>query len=131
MTPPRARRTPRTVQRGLSLIRLLLLGVVLVFGALLAMKVFPTVMEFMAIKRAVVNARDEGTDAPGIRAAFERASATDNVTSVNGKDLQIVRRPSGEYTVSFAYEKRIPLFGPAYLVLDYRGEALPASGPLK
>jgi hypothetical protein len=131
MTPPRARRAPRTVQRGLSLISLLLLGVVLVFGALLVMKVFPTVTEFMAIKRAVVKARNEGSDPAGIRAAFERASAVDDFTSINGKDLQIVRRPSGEYAVSFAYEKRIPLVGPAFLVLDYRGEALPASGPVK
>ena len=131
MAPPRARRAPRTRQRGLSLISLILLGVVLVFGALLAMKVFPTVTEFVAIKRAVVKARNEGSDPPSIRAAFERASAIDDFTSITGKDLQIVRRPSGDYTVSFAYEKRIPLFGPAYLLLDYRGEAMPASGPVK
>ena len=131
MTPSRARRAPRTVQRGLSLISLLLLGVVLVFGALLAMKVFPTVTEFMAIKRAVVKARNEGGDPPGIRAAFERASAIDDFTAITGRDLQIVRRPGGDYSVSFAYEKRIPLFGPAYLLLDYRGEALPAAGPAR
>ena len=131
MTLPSARRAPRTHQRGLSLIGLILVCVVLVFGALLVVKVFPTVTEFIAIKRALVKARNEGTDPPGIRAAFERASAIDDFTSITGKDLQIVRRPSGEYSVSFAYEKRIPLFGPASLVLDYRGEALPASGPVK
>lgn len=131
MTPPSARRAPRTRQRGLSLIGLILVCVLLVFGALLVVKVFPTVTEFIAIKRALVKARNEGTDPPGIRAAFERASAIDDFTSITGKDLQIVRRPSGEYSVSFAYEKRFPLFGPASLVLDYRGEALPASGPVK
>ncbi len=128
MTLPRALRAPRFRQRGMSLISLILLGVVLVFGALLVMKVVPTVTEFVAIKRAVVKARNEGTDPPSIRAAFERASAIDDFSSVTGKDLQIVRRTSGEYAVSFAYEKRIPLVGPAYLVLDYRGEALPAAG---
>jgi hypothetical protein len=130
-TPPRVLLAPRTRQRGTSLISLILVGVVLVFGALLAMKVVPTVTEFSAIKRAVVKARNEGADPSGIRAVFDRASAIDDFTSVTGKDLQIVRRPSGEYAVSFAYEKRIPLVGPAYLVLDYRGEALPASGAAK
>jgi hypothetical protein len=115
----------------MSLISLILLGVVLVFGALLVMKVVPTAIEFIAIKRAVVKARNEGSDPPGIRAAFERASAIDDFTSITGKDLQIVRRAGGEYAVSFAYEKRIPLVGPAYLLLDYRGEALPASGPAR
>ncbi|RPH44956.1 MAG: DUF4845 domain-containing protein [Burkholderiales bacterium] len=133
MTSPA--RTPvralRARQRGLSLLGLIFFGVILVFGALLVMKVFPTATEFIAIKRAVVKARNEGADPPSIRNSFERASAIDDITSITGKDLQIVRRPSGEYAVSFAYEKRIPLFGPASLVLDYRGEALPGAGPVK
>jgi hypothetical protein len=125
------RRASRTHQRGLSLIGLLFLGVVLVFGAMLVMKVFPTATEFLAIKRAVVKARNEGSDPPGIRTSFERSSAIDDITSITAKDLQIVRRPNGEYAVSFAYEKRIPLVGPASLVLDYRGDAVPGAGPLK
>jgi hypothetical protein len=131
MTPPYVRRAPRTRQRGISLISLILVGIVLVFGALLTMKVIPTAIEFIAIKRAVVKARNEGNDPPGIRASFERASAIEDFTSITGKDLQITRLPGGEYAVSFAYEKRIPLVGPAYLLLDYQGEALPASGPAK
>jgi hypothetical protein len=115
----------------MSLISLVVVGVVLVFGALLVMKVIPTAIEFVAIKRAVVKARNEGGDPPGIRASFERASAIEDFTSITGTDLQITRRPSGEYAVSFSYEKRIPLVGPAYLLLDYQGEALPPSGPVK
>jgi hypothetical protein len=126
-----ARPASRTRQRGLSLIGLLFLGVVLVFGAMLVMKVFPTATEFLAIKRAVVKARNEGSDPPTIRSAFERSSAIDDITSITARDLQIVRRPNGEYAVSFAYEKRIPLVGPASLVLDYRGEAVPGAGPGK
>ena len=126
LRPLHAFRAPHTRQRGMSLISLILLGVVLVFGALLAMKVFPTVTEFVAIKRAVVKARNEGTDPSGIRAAFERASAIGDFTSVTGKDLQIVRDPSGGYVVSFAYEKKIPLVGPASLLLEYKGDEMPA-----
>jgi hypothetical protein len=122
------RRASRTLQRGLSLVGLLFLGVVLVFGAMLVMKVFPTATEFLAIKRAVVKARNEGSDPPSIRNTFERSSAIDDITSITARDLQIVRRPNGEYAVSFAYEKRIPLVGPASLVIDYRGEAVPGAG---
>lgn len=122
-------RTSRARQGGLSLLGLICFGIAIVFSALLVMKVFPTVTEFIAIKRAVVKARSEGTDLSSIRNAFDRSSAIDDIASITGKDLQIVRRPNGEYSVSFAYEKRIPLFGPASLVLDYRGEALPGAGP--
>ena len=121
-TLPRLRR-PAARQRGLSLVGLIVLGVLLVFGALVTMKVFPTVTEYLAVKRAVDKARADGTDPQTIRNAFDRAAAIDDITSLTGKDLQIQRDPGGGYTVGFAYEKRISLFGPASLVLDYKGEA--------
>lgn len=128
---PRARigRPFPASQRGLSLLGLLVLGVILVFGAMLALKVFPTVTEYLAVKRAVVKARADGTDPTTIRSAFDRAAAIDDITSVTGKDLQIQRTPSGGYTVAFAYEKRIPIAGPVNLLLDYRGDASEAAAP--
>jgi hypothetical protein len=100
------------------------LGVILVFGALVTLKVFPTVTEYLAIKRAVVKARADGSDPQTIRNAFDRAAAIDDITSLTGKDLQITREPGGSYAVSFVYEKRIPLAGPASLLLEYRGDAV-------
>lgn len=128
---PRARITRpfRASQSGLSLLGLIVLGVILVFGAMVSLKVFPTVTEYLAIKRAVVKARTDGTDPTTIRSAFDRAAAIDDITSVTGKDLQIQRTPGGSYTVSFAYEKRIPLAGPVNLLLDYRGDASEAPAP--
>ena len=131
MHPSSMSRRPRTAlrrpfpasQRGLSLLGLIVLGVILVFGALITLKVLPTATEFVAVKRAIVKARTGGTDAQSIRVAFDRAAAIEDITSITGKDLQIQREPGGGYQVSFAYEKRIPLFGPASLLLDYRGEA--------
>jgi len=110
-------------QRGLSLLGLIVLGVVLVFGALITLKVMPTVTEFMAVKRAVAKARTDGSDPQSIRNAFDRAAAIDDITSITGKDLDVRREPGGGFAVGFAYEKRIPLAGPASLLLDYRGEA--------
>ena len=39
------------------------------------------------------------------------------------QDLVIEKRQDGQTVISFQYEKRIPLFGPASLVIDYRGSA--------
>ena len=119
----RPRRPSPSSQRGLSLIGLIVLGVILVFGALVTLKVFPTVNEYLAIQRAIVKARTDGTDPQTIRNAFDRAAAIDDISSIAGKDLQITREPGGTYAVAFAYEKRIPLTGPVSLLLDYRGEA--------
>lgn len=125
MVPARSRRLPPAAfrQRGLSLLGLIVLGVLLTFGAMLGMKLYPTVSEFMMVKRAVSKARNDGNDPPSIRAAFDRAAAIDDITSISGRDLLISPLPGGGYKVEFAYEKRIPLFGPASLLLDYRGDA--------
>lgn len=120
---PAPRRPFPASQRGLSLLGLIVLGVILVFGALVTLKVFPTATEFIAVNRAVTKARTDGSDPQTIRNAFDRIAAIDDITSITGKDLQIQREPGGGYQVSFAYEKRIPLVGPASLLLDYRGEA--------
>lgn len=125
--PVRRRAFPAS-QRGLSLIGLILLGVVLVFGAMVSLKVAPTVIEYLAVQRAVVKAAGDGQDPASIRAAFDRAAAIDDITSISGRDLQITRRPNGGFGVAFAYEKRIPLVGPASLLLEYRGDGNASRG---
>jgi hypothetical protein len=125
LSPSRRLRASRSSQRGLSLIGLIVLGVVLVFGALLGLKVFPTVTEFLAIQKAVATARG-APDPASIRAAFDRAAAIDDITSISGRDLQIARKPGGGFSVTFAYDKKIPIAGPASLLIEYRGDG---SGP--
>lgn len=125
---PAPRRAYPASQRGLSLLGLIVLGVIVVFGALVTLKAFPTVTEYLAIKRAVVKARADGTDPQTIRNAFDRAAAIDDITSITGKDLRILREPGGSFSVSFEYEKKIPIAGPASLLLEYRGDVSQAGG---
>lgn len=114
----------RRRQRGLSLIGLLVVGALIVFGALLAMKVVPSALEYNAIRSAVSKvASAGGTTVRDYQVAFDRYAAVDDITSITGKDLVIEKRQDGQTVISFQYEKRIPLFGPASLVIDYRGSA--------
>ncbi|ODU68955.1 MAG: hypothetical protein ABT05_02435 [Lautropia sp. SCN 66-9] len=111
-------------QRGLSLLGLLVVGAILVLGALLFMKVLPSVIEYRAISAAVAKIGTAGTsNAREVQSAFDRYAAIDDITSISGKDLLIQKDNDGGAVVSFAYEKRIPLFGPASLVIDYRGNS--------
>jgi len=122
LDPYNAPLTPADRQRGLTLIGLLIAGVFVALIALLGMRVVPATLEFMAIKRAAVRAASTSDNPQEIRNAFERSAATDDFAAVTGKDLEIARigdRP----VVSFGYEKRIPLFGPASLVIEYAGSS--------
>ena len=122
----RAAPAPRPLrQRGLTLVTLLLLGVLIALVALVAMRVTPTVLEYFAIKKAVVKA---ASSSPGgvpaeIRNAYERSQIIEDFTSVMPKDLVIVKDAQNRTTVNFAYEKKIPLFGPAFLLIEYKGDS--------
>jgi hypothetical protein len=112
-------------QRGLGLLSLLLLAIIVVSGAVLAMKVFPTVAEYLTIKKAIGKAvQDGGGTVPGIRASFDRTAAIDDIRSISGKDLDISKDTQGRTVAAFKYEKKLELFGPASLLLEYEGRAV-------
>lgn len=115
----------RFPQRGISLIGLLLTAIVVAFISLVVMRVVPTFVEYQNIKKAVVRAvsasGNNGADA--IRNAFDRSQAIDDFEAVSGKDLLIERGQNDQLKVSFAYEKRISLFGPVSLVIEYQGDS--------
>jgi len=114
-------------QRGLSLIGLILFGIIAVMLVVVGMRVLPTVLEYTAIKRAIGKIATAGTtNTLEIQKSFDRIAAVDDIASINGKDL-LIQRDGGRVVISFQYEKRIPLFGPASLLLDYRGSAGPGA----
>jgi hypothetical protein len=116
------RARPALRQQGLGLIGLLALGGFLVLVAVLALKIVPTVLEYMVIKRVIETVRHE-PNPPAIRAAFDRAAAVEHVSVIAGRDLRIRPVPGRGHHVAFAYDKRVPLFGPVSLSLAFRGEA--------
>lgn len=110
-------------QSGLSFIGLLIIAGFCIAVAVVGMKVVPTVIEFSAIKRAVVKIANEGGDVPAeMRRRFDAVSAVDDISSIKGSDLEITK-VGGQVVVAFKYEKRIPLAGPASLVIDYEGSS--------
>ena len=87
---------------------------------MLGMKVGPTVIEYTSIKKAIASAKQAGPAPHDIRVAFDKQADVSYITSISGKDLQITGS-GDDVVVSFSYEKKIPLFGPASLLLDYEG----------
>ncbi len=111
----------RQKQRGISFIGLLFVAIVLACVGVVVAQVIPTLIEYQAITKAANKAK-EGTTVPEVRAIFDRSQAIDDFTSVTGKDLD-VRKDGDKVVVSFAYDREIHLFGPAYLLLKYRGRS--------
>ena len=109
-------------QRGISFFGLIVVMVVLALVGLVGAQVFPTVLEYQTIQKAANKAAKEGNTVAEVRAIFNRAVDIDNITSIAGKDLEVTK--NGDIIVaSFAYNKEIHLFGPAYLLLKYTGQS--------
>ncbi len=109
----------RSRQRGLSFIGLVFFGVLAVAVFAVGGQSLPMFLEYTAAKKAIEKAKVEST-VPSVRAAFDRAAAIDDITSIKGSDLDVTKR-GDKVVVSFKYAREIPLVGPAYLV--YRFEA--------
>lgn len=107
-------------QRGITLIGLIFVMAILGMIGVLGLKVMPTVLEFQAIKRLIVTASKSGSTVNDVKAAFDKGADVGYIESITSKDLVIVKNNS-EFDVSFAYNKKIPLVGPASLLLEYEG----------
>jgi hypothetical protein len=57
-----------------------------------------------------------------VRSSFDKAAQIDDITSITGKDLDVTKQ-GDKIVVSFAYNKEIPIGGPAYLLLKYAGRS--------
>jgi hypothetical protein len=110
-------------QRGMTLFNLLLAACAVALLALLGMKVVPEYIEYRliitSIKKATTEAGPEAT-VEQIREAFNRQAKVFNITSITGANL-VITKEGGRIVVSFAYEKRIPLFANVSLPLAFSG----------
>jgi hypothetical protein len=120
----------RNKQRGVSFLVIFLIGVMLALAAVGAMKIAPAYTEFMTVKKAVMAiAASEGRTGSvnEIRKAFDRRSAIDDITAVTPGELEI-SKDGGEVVISFAYQKRIPLFANVSLLIDFAASTAPGRG---
>jgi Domain of unknown function (DUF4845) len=121
--PSRARVTARP-QRGVSLFGLMMWAIVIGFIGYVAVRVLPTVNEYLTVQRAVdrVAAEAPATVAE-VRKAFDRQKEIEySISSISGKDLDITKE-NDRLVIRFAYDKEIPIVEPVYLLMKYQGRS--------
>jgi type II secretory pathway pseudopilin PulG len=111
-------------QRGMSLIGLLAWAIIVGFVGYVAVRVLPTVNEYMTIQRAVERVASEAPPTVGeVRRAFDRQKDIEYaISSISGKDLEVTKE-NERLVIRFAYDKEIPIVEPVYLLLKYKGSS--------
>ena len=127
-----SRRLPR--QRGASLISLLVLAVIVGFFMLMAARAFPSVNEYLTIRKAVSQIMRNNPASPAdVRSAFNKTIEVEySIKTISGNDLNIqVLGDSGNMRTSYAYNVEIPVVEPVFLLVKYSGSATSggAKGP--
>jgi Tfp pilus assembly protein PilE len=107
-------------QRGITLIGILVTAIVIVIVAILGLKVAPAYIEYLTAKKAIVAIAQANSKATvgEVRYAFQLRSAIDNIDVIGPKDLEVTKE-GNDIVISFAYPKRIALFGNISLVIDF------------
>ena len=112
----------RSRQQGITLMGLIFGAVVLIFAAVLAMKLVPAYIEFFSVKKALagiaVDTRGRSTSVADIRRLFEGRSAIDDINSVKSSDLEISRE-GNNYVVAAAWRREVPLFANIGVYIDF------------
>ncbi|HEY6239798.1 MAG TPA: DUF4845 domain-containing protein [Burkholderiales bacterium] len=95
-------------------------AIVIVVVAIGGLKVAPAYIEYFTAKKAIVaiaQANSKATVAE-VRYAFQMRQAIDNIDVIGPKDLEITKE-GNDIVISFAYPKRVGLFGNVSLVIDF------------
>lgn len=116
------RPAPPTRQAGLSLPGLIGLSALIIAFAVVAVRVAPSALEFVSIRSAVDRVASSEASPREMRSSFDRIASVEDIQAISGKDL-IIERVDNTVNVSFAYEKRVPLFGPVSLLIEYNGKS--------
>jgi hypothetical protein len=111
-------------QRGVSLSGLIVVGAILAILAILTAKILPDVIEFYKIKKniAATASNASGKIIGEIRVIYSKYAEVDHIRSISPDEI-VISKDGGDITLSFAYEKRIPLFANVSLLIDFHGVA--------
>jgi hypothetical protein len=109
-------------QNGATLLGMLIVGALVVFVAIVAMKIVPAYLEFMSVKKVLRTMHQEPLatmSSKEIKDAFNRKASMDYITVVNGSDLSIDKSDSGGVAVSVDYQVVKPVMGNVSVLIDF------------
>lgn len=109
-------------QAGATLMGMLFVGALVVFVAMLAMKLFPAYQQFFSVKTVIRAMKQESLSSMSkkeIIDSFDRRADVGYVTAITGKDLEISKNGSGETVVTAKYQVITPLVGNISALMDF------------
>jgi hypothetical protein len=109
-------------QNGMGLLVLIIWALIAIFVFMLVAKLLPVYRENMAIKTTIAAMASDPVlqnSAKGeIRKSFNKRAQIDDISAVNGGDLEIDKE-GGQIVLGIAYSVKTPLFANISLYIDF------------
>ena len=113
-------------QQGVTMIGMVLISGLIIFVAIIGMKLIPPYIEYATIQshlRDLARAPDTRTaSVPEIRSGFNRRAQIDNISVVDGRDMEISRE-GGNVILIMEYSTRIHLMGNISACIDFEASS--------
>lgn len=109
-------------QGGATLLGMLIVGAMVVFVALIVMKITPAYTEFMSVKKLLTAMQQEplsGMSNQEIKSSFDRRANIAYVDVVKGSDLNIEKGTNGETVLTVDYQVVKPIMGNISVLIDF------------
>lgn len=110
-------------QRGITFIGLVFVLAVVMFAAIIAMKLVPAYLEFTSVQKSIDRVANEPNfkdmSNQDIKIAFAKSAAIDSIKVVETDDLIIMKNEDGKPIITADYEQRIPLVGNVTALLAF------------
>ncbi len=109
-------------QRGVTFVGMIFIGGLIVFFAIIGLRMIPAYIEYATIKnhlRELSRAPDaRGASPRDIQQLFNRRAQIDDITAIRGDDIDIIKEGEN-ISLSVAYSKRIKLMGNVSACIDF------------
>jgi len=112
----------RKTQGGATLLGMLIVGAMIVFVALIVMKMVPAYTEYFSVKQALKAMKQESLSTMSkkeISNSFDRRASTGYIDVVKGRDLNIEKNAGGDTVVSVEYQVVKPVIGNVSVLIDF------------
>lgn len=109
-------------QKGATFLGMAIIAGILIFAAIIVMKMAPAYIEFMSVKKVLHAMSQDSLSSMSkkeIKDSYVRRASIDDISSVTPDDLVIEKDESGNTVVSVQYRVIKPLVGNVSVILDF------------
>lgn len=108
-------------QQGATLLGMLIIGAIIVFAALVAMKMAPAYIEFMSVKKVLKAMQAESLNTmtnKEIKDSFDKRASAAYVEVIKGSDL-VIEKGSNGTTLVVDYDVLKPMMGNVSVLMNF------------